>query len=325
MEPELLQPGDSASKPHRYDLIIIGGGPAGLTAAVYASLLRMRAFLITTNIGGQTVEGSKIENYMGYEFISGEELIFRFQDQLLQHHYLDHRIAEVTTVRPFEDHFLVVDKEGDQYEATSVIIATGMRRRFLKVPGEERLQRRGVFYQHLEEGALMTGLQVAVVGGGNSALQGAIELAGLCPRVYVVSLGEWTADAAVQEEVKALGNVVALKGYAVTEICGDQRVAGVKVKCQKTEKKRHLAVKGVFIEIGWRPFADVVSSLVDLNSQGEIQIRPDCSTSCPGIFAAGDVTDAFGKRVIIATGEGAKAALSAHEYLIKIRPRKVKE
>ena len=307
------------SKPNRYDLIIIGGGPAGLTAAVYASLLRMRAFLITTNIGGQTVEGSKIENYMGYEFISGEALIANFQDQLLQHHYLDHRIGEVTTVQRFGDNFKVLTKEGEQYEASVLIIATGMRRRFLEVPGEAHLQRRGVFYQHLEEGALVTGLQVAIVGGGNSALQGAIELAGLCPRVYVVSLGEWTADAAVQEDVKARGNVVALKGYAVTEIYGDQRVTGVKVKCQKTGNERDLAVKGVFIEIGWRPFADVVSSLVDLNGQGEIQIRPDCSTSCPGIFAAGDVTDAFGKRVIIATGEGAKAALSAHAYFLRVK------
>ncbi|MDT7040760.1 NAD(P)/FAD-dependent oxidoreductase [Candidatus Nitronereus thalassa] len=316
-KPELEEQRSAVPERDRYDLIIIGGGPAGLTAAVYASLLRMRAFLVTSNVGGQTVEGSKIENYMGYEFISGQELVKKFQDQLLQHNYLDHRITEITSVQSFENHFLVTDKREAQYEASAVIIATGMRRRLLNVPGEERLQRQGVFYQHMEEGALVTGHEVAVVGGGNSALQGASELSRICPKVYVVSIGEWTADLAVREEVESLGNVVALKGYAVEEIWGDRRVSAVKVKCQETGKERYLQVHGVFIEIGWRPFADLVSSLVDLNARGEIQIRPDCSTSCPGIFAAGDVTDAFGKRVIIATGEGAKAALSAHEYLMR--------
>lgn len=325
MEAVIPRRGASVPKPNRYDLIIIGGGPAGLTAGVYASLLRMRAFLITTNIGGQTVEGSKIENYMGYEFISGEELVFKFQDQLLQHHYLDHRIAEVTTVQRFGDHLKVLTKGGEQYEASALIIATGMRRRFLGVPGEERLQRRGVFYQHLEDGALVAGLEVAVVGGGNSALQGAIELSRICPKVHVISLGDWTADSAVQEEVNALGNVIPLKGHAVAEICGEQRVAGVRVKSQLSGEERYLPVGGIFIEIGWMPNTGVVSSLVDLNSHGEIKVRPNCSTSCPGIFAAGDVTDAFGKRVVIAVGEGAKAALSAHEYLLNVGSRKVKD
>lgn len=222
-------------------------------------------------------------------------------------------------VRALEGRFLVADKEGAQYEASALIIATGMPHRSLGVPGEERFQRQGVFYHPLEEGALVSGWQVAMVGDGNSALQGAIELSGLCPRVYVVSLGEWTADAAVQEKVNTLGNVSALMGYAVTEICGDQRVVGVEVKCQKTGNERHLTVQGVFFESGWSPFTDVVSSLVDLNGHGEIKIRPDCSTSFPGIFAAGNVTDAFGKRFIIATGEGAKAALSAHEYLLNVK------
>jgi alkyl hydroperoxide reductase subunit F len=301
----------------RYDLIIIGGGPAGLTAAVYASLLRMRAFLITTNIGGQTVEGSKIENYMGYEFISGGELIARFQDQLLHHNYLEHRMAEVTAVQSSTGGFIVTTQEDGRYQAQAVIIATGMRRRMLGVPGEDRLQRRGVFYQHVEEGGLVAGLEVAVVGGGNSALQGASDLSRHCSQVYLISLGDWTADAAVQEEVKALDNVTPLKGYTVQEIFGEQRVSGLRVKCLESGEEQLCDVKGVFIEIGWRPYAEPVSSLVDLNARGEIPIKPDCSTSCPGIFAAGDVSDVFGKRVIIAAGEGAKAALSAHEYLIR--------
>jgi len=314
---ELEEQGSAVPERNRYDLIIIGGGPAGLTAAVYASLLRIRAFLITTNIGGQTVEGSKIENYMGYEFISGGELIGRFQDQLLHHNYLDHRMGEVTAVQSFPRGFMVTTQEDGPYQAQAVIIATGMRRRMLGVPGEDRLQRRGVFYQHVEEGALVADLEVAVVGGGNSALQGASHLSRHCPRVHLVSLGDWTADIAVQEEVKALNNVTALKGYTVQEIFGEHRVSGLRVKCLESGEEQLCDVKGVFIEIGWRPYADPVSSLVDLNPRGEIPIQPDCSTGCPGIFAAGDVSDVFGKRVIIAAGEGAKAALSAHEYLMR--------
>lgn len=228
------------TKKNRYDLIIIGGGPAGLTAAVYASLLGMQALLISTNLGGQAVEKSKSDNYMGYEFISSEELIFRFQDQLLQHEYLKHRIAEVTTVQHYRDHLKVQAKGGEQYEATAIIMTTGMRRRFFGVPGE-------------------------------------------------------------------------------------QRVAGVQVKNQESGEEQYFPVGGSFIELGWMPNAEAVSSLVDLNSRGEIKIRPDCSTSCQGVFAAGDVTNAFGKLVIIAVGEGAKAALSAHEYLLNVQPRKVEE
>ncbi len=264
---ELEEQRSTVPERDRYDLIIIGGGPAGLTAAVYASLFRMRAFLITTNIGGQTVEGSKIENYMGYEFISGGELIGRFQDQLLHHNYLDHRMAEVTAVQSFPGGFTVTTQEGGRYQAQAVLIATGMRRRVLGVPGEERLQRRGVFYQHVEEGALVAGLDVAVVGGGNSALQGASDLSRQCPRVYVISLGDWTADVAVQEEVKALDNVTALRGYTVQEIHGEQRVSGLRVKYLKSGEERSYDVKGVFIEIGWRPYADLISTLVDLNSE----------------------------------------------------------
>ena len=316
-ESERDEQGSAVPERDRYELIIIGGGPAGLTAAVYASLLRIRAFLVTTNIGGQTVEGSKIENYMGYEFISGGELISRFQDQLLHHNYLDHRMAEVTAIQLSPGGFVVTTQEDGRYQAQAVIMATGMRRRMLGVPGEDRLQRRGVFYQHVEEGALVAGLDVAVVGGGNSALQGASDLSRHCPRVYLISLGDWTADVAVQEEVKALENVTALKGYTVQEILGDQRVSGLRVKCLESGDEQLCDVKGVFIEIGWRPYADLVASIVELNARGEILIEPDCSTSCPGIFAAGDVSNVFGKRVIIAAGEGAKAALSAHEYLMR--------
>lgn len=318
-----VEPNKSRAPQGRWhDLIIVGGGPAGLTAAVYASLLRMRAFLITTDIGGQTLESSKIENYMGHEFITGVELIGKFQDQLLQHHYLAHRIVEVTSIEHAGEGFAVSTQEGARYEATSLLIATGMRRRHLGVPGEERFQRRGVFYQHVEEGALVAGSEVAVVGGGNSALQAASKLSLLCPRVHVISLGDWTADTAVKEEVAALPNVIPLKNYSVQEIYGDHRATGLRVKCRESSEDRELEVSGVFIEIGWAPNTALLSSLVSLNQRGEIQIRPDCSTSCPGIFAAGDVTDAFGKRVIIAAGEGAKAALSAYEYLLRAESKK---
>ena len=166
MEAVIPRPGDRVPKPIRYDLIIIGGGPAGLTAAVYASLLGMQALLISPNLGGQTVKGSKSKNNVGYEFISGGELIFRFQDQLLQHDYLKHRIAEVKTVQHCGDHLKVQAKRGgEQYEATALIITTGMRRRFFGVPGEQRVA--GVQVKNQESGEE----QYFPVGGKSGTLK----------------------------------------------------------------------------------------------------------------------------------------------------------
>jgi len=194
-------------------------------------------------------------------------------------------------------------------------VATGMSRRKLGVPGEERLRRRGVCYSAAQDGPFFAGLDVAVVGGGNSGLQAAQELARLARHVYLITRGHWAGDESLKAEVASLGNVTSLQNYEVREIQGGDSVEGILLQSRSDARSRLLEVSGVFVEIGNTPDTGFVADLVELNQAGEIVIAPDCSTSRRGVFAAGDVTNAFGKRIIIACGEGAKALLAARRYL----------
>ena len=300
-----------------YDLIIIGGGPAGLTAAVYAVTLRMNAFLITRDLGGQAVDSTKIENYMGYDFITGPELIDKFQYQLIHSNYIDHVMTEVEKIEPAEGGFNVTTSELKKYFAKTLLVATGMTRRRLKVPGEETFQRKGVFYGNIQDMSFVYGEEVAVIGGGNSALQMVENLNNVAKKISIISTSKFTADAVVVERVSKLGNVAMFEGYNVVELVGDITLSGVSIRKAATENTVKIPAKGVFIAIGLQPNTALISHLIDLNDRGEIIINSDCSTSHAGIFAAGDVTNAFGKRIVIASGEGAKAALAARHYILK--------
>ncbi len=302
-----------------YDLIIIGGGPAGLTAAVYAATLKMDAFLIARDLGGQAIDSTKIENYMGFDFITGPELTEKFQYQLIHSHYIDHLISEVEKIEPMEGGFAVTTSELKKYSARALIISTGMTRRTLGVKGEEEFQRKGVFYGNIQDISFVTGEDVAVIGGGNSALQMAENLHAAAKSIYIVSDMEMSADPSALERVRGFGNVRMFEGYKVVELEGGEALSGISIRKLAEDKALNLKVRGVFIAIGLKPNASLVADLVELNEKGEIIINPDCSTSLPGVFAAGDVTDAFGKRIIIASGEGAKAALAARHYLLKQR------
>jgi alkyl hydroperoxide reductase subunit F len=306
-----------------YDLIIIGGGPAGLTAAVYAATMKMDAFLIAKDLGGQAVDSTKIENYMGYDFITGPQLIEKFQEQLVRSHYIDHVITEVEKIEPVAEGFRVTTSELKTYSAKAVIVTTGMARRTLGVEGEERFQRKGVFYGNIQDLSFVQDKDVVVVGGGNSALQMVENLHGIARRIHLVSTTEITADPAVIERVRRLESLDIYEEYKVVEFAGDAALGGVTIRKMGGEETVSLAAEGVFISIGFKPNSDLVTHLVDLNERGEIVIQTDCSTSWPGIFAAGDITNAFGKRIIIASGEGAKAALAARQYLLNLR-RKIR-
>ena len=306
-----------------YDLIIIGGGPGGLTAAVYAATLRMNAFLITKDLGGQAIDSTKIENYMGYDFITGPELIDKFQYQLLHSNYIDHMMTEVEKVEPVEGGFNVTTSELKKYFAKTLIISTGMTRRKLKVPGEEEFQRKGVFYGNIQDLSFVQGEDVAVIGGGNSALQMAENLHSVAKNISLISTTKLSADAVVIERVSKLTNLKIYEEYKVLEFKGDTTLSGVIIRKMASDETIEISAKGVFIAIGLQPNTSWISHLVDLNERGEIVIKPDCSTSHPGIFAAGDVTNAFGKRIIIASGEGAKAALAARHYILKLREKKL--
>lgn len=302
-----------------YDLIIIGGGPGGLTAAIYAATLRMDAFLIARDLGGQAIDSTKISNYMGFDFITGPELVEKFQYQLIHSHYIDHLIADVEKIEPVEGGFTVTTSELKRYFAPTPIISTGMSRRRLNVPGEEEFQRRGIFYGNIQDFSFVYKEDVAVIGGGNSALQIVESLHESARNIYLISDMELTADPSEVEKIGRFKNVRRYKGYKVMEFTGTDTLSGISIRKKASEESHLLPVKGVFIAIGLQPNSSVVSHLVDCNEKREIAINPDCSTACPGIFAAGDVTNAFGKRIIIASGEGAKAALAARKYLFDLR------
>ncbi|MEW6386248.1 MAG: FAD-dependent oxidoreductase [Thermodesulfobacteriota bacterium] len=302
-----------------YDVIIIGGGPAGLTAAVYAATLQIEALLIAKDLGGQAVDSTKIENYMGFDFITGPELIKRFKHQLLHSHYLDHLISEVEEVRRHQEGFQVTTAEALHYHGKVLIIATGMTRRKLKVPGEAEFLRKGIFYGNLQELGFVEGKGAAVIGGGNSALQVVENLSTVAREIFLVSTSELSGDPSLVERVRCLPHLKIYENFTVLEFTGDQTLTGVTIKKKAREDTQRLPVAGAFIAIGLEPNSGLLAAMVNLNERREIMIHPDCSTSCPGIFAAGDVTDSYGKRIIIASGEGAKAALAARQYLLNLR------
>jgi len=306
-----------------YDLIIIGGGPAGLTSAVYAATLKMNAFLISKDLGGQAFDSTKIKNYMGYDFITGPELINKFQGQLLHSHYIDHLIDEVEKIVPVENGYDVITSDLKRHFTKTLILATGMKRRTLNIPGEEEFQRKGIFYGNIQDSSFVQGQSVAVVGGGNSALQMIENLHTVAKEIHLISDGPLTADHSVMERVcSEAKNLHTYEGYKVLEFTGKKSVEKISIRKKAARKKMLIPVKGVFIAIGLKPGSSLASGLVPLNKTGEIIINTDCSTSLPGVFAAGDVTNAFGKRIIIASGEGAKAALAAKQYILDLRKTK---
>ncbi len=304
-----------------YDLIIVGGGPAGLTAGVYAATLRMDAFLITGGMGGQAVDSTKIKNYMGFDFITGPELVEKFKQQLIHSHYIDHMMSDVDGIELGKEGFIVTTEDLRRYHAAALIVATGMTRRRLNVPGEEEFQRKGIFYGNVQDLSFIQDEEVVVVGGGNSAVQIVENLHLLAKEVHVVTDTRLTADPAVVEQVRTFDNVEIHEGYKVVRFFGKEGLEGVTIRRRGGGERLKLPAKGAFIAIGLQPNSSLVAGLVELNDRGEIVINPDCSTSCPGLFAAGDVTNAYGKRIIIASGEGAKAALAAREYILNLRKK----
>jgi len=301
-----------------YDFTIIGGGPAALTAAVYAATLHMNTILLAKDLGGQAVDSTKIENYMGFDFITGPDLVARFERQLLHSHYVDHRICEVEKIETTENGFLV-RTEDRSIRTRTVLVATGMTRRRLGIPGEETFQRRGVFYGNVQDLSYVDGADVAVIGGGNSALQMVENLAPVARRIHLVADGAFRADPAVIERVLKIRRCTRYVGYRTLRFDGDDAIGSVTIRPKGREGETRLSVAGVFIAIGLAPNSSLASDLAALNPRGEIIVGKNGATSRPGLFAAGDVTDAFGKRIIIAAGEGAKATLAARQYLFSLR------
>lgn len=300
------------------DLLILGAGPAGLTASIYAARKMMDFLVLTKDIGGQAMWSVKVENYLGYSPITGLELVQKFEDHVREFGIkIEHDPA--LKVEPLKEErlFRVVTESGSQYLSKTVIVATGKSPRYLNVPGEKEHIGRGVAFCATCDAPLFQGQQVAVIGGGNAALDAAMQLTDIAAHVYVVSIEDWTGDPVTRKKLEAKENVTALKYHSTIEIIGDGFVKGIRVKDLKTGEEKLLDVTGVFVEIGSVPNSHVVKDVCEINRAGEIVINCYTETSYPGIFAAGDVSSVPDKQIIIAAGEGAKAALRAYEYLLR--------
>lgn len=300
------------------ELIIIGGGPAGMTAAVYAARKRIDALLLSKDIGGQVLTTTGVENYMGYQYIEGFELMQKFEEQV-KLFPLEQKIGqEVAGLSQLDAGFEVTIDNGESHQAKAVIVATGKRPRPLNVPGEEQLRGRGVTYCAICDGPLFTGQKVAVIGGGNSALEAADDMVKIAQYVYLVSLTPFTGDRILIDKVKDASNLTAFLEHEVVAIEGESRVEAIAIRNLKSGEEKRLQVGGVFIEIGLIPNSELARGIARLNNLGEIEVNYANETGIPGLFAAGDVTNVLEKQIVVAAGEGAKASLQAHKYIQRL-------
>jgi len=298
--------------------MIIGGGPAGLAAGVYAARKQLKTLLISGDIGGQINTTWGIENYLGYQFIEGPELIEKFQTQVGQFP-IDQKIGDkVKQLKRVKGGFEAITEAGDTYRSKTAVFATGKKPRKLNVPGETELAGRGVSYCAICDGPVFAGQKVAVVGGGNSALEAVLDLLKIAEHVNLISLTPLTGDSVLSDQLKGAKKLTVFLEHETLEIKGKELVESIRIKGLKSGKEQKLEVGGVFIEIGLVPNSDAVKELVKLNRWGEVIVTPRNETSVPGLFAAGDVTDVPEKQIIVAAGEGAKAALQAHRYLQRL-------
>jgi len=303
-----------------YDLVIVGGGPAGLTAAAYAIRKRIETMLVTENLGGKTNYKFTLPGVETHPIIDGEELVSKFKSQI---EYLDfaRQLDKVTKIERTNDEFIVSTKAGWTFKSRAVIIATGVMPKRLNVPGEQEFLGRGVSYSAVSHAPLFIDMEVAVVGDGSTALQAVAELAQIAKGVKVIGTQCKLADSEMAKRLKASGKVEFFIDYEVKEIRGKAAVEEIVIRHKTNKTEKVLAVKGIFVELGFVPDKDLYSHMVKTTTEGRIVISENNQTNIPGLFAAGDITDINAQQVVIAIGEGANAALSAYNYLLSLKPR----
>lgn len=319
-----------------YDVIIIGGGPAGAAAAVYSARKKLKTLLITDSFGGQSIVSDDIQNWIGERHISGFDLAQKLESHVREFSdvveiKMPEKVVEVRSVKCIEStppsggasricDFEVKTEQGNVYDGKALILAIGARRKKLGVPGEEKFNGKGVAYCSTCDAPLFSGKKVAVVGGGNAGLEAVVDLFPYASEVYLLHRGEvLKGDPVEQEEMKKNPKLKQIILNAETqEIIGDRFVSGIKYKNIKTGEENSLPVEGVFVEIGSEPNSEIVKNLVDLDKWGQVIIdAKHAATSHPGIFAAGDITDDPYKQNNISAGDAVKAALAAYNYLLK--------
>ena len=301
-----------------YDVLIVGGGPAGSTAAIYAARHRLKTLLIAPNLGGQVADSWRVENYPGFRSISGVDLAERFEEQL-EYYRVARERDTVAQVARAEGAFCARTTQGKEFLGRAALLCTGRLPRRLGIPGEREFEQRGVTYCATCDAPLFADLDVAVIGGGDAALQAAAQLLPIASRVYLISRREWRAEPALQDWVRGEEKLTAMVGYLPAGISGGDWVEKLAVRRKDDERLEEIAVGGVFVEVGAAPNSAMVEGLVERNEAGEVVVDRLGRTSVPGIFAAGDVTDIPHKQIVIAAGEGAKAFLTTYDYLLRHR------
>jgi len=302
-----------------YDVIIIGGGPAGLAAAVYCLRKRLETLIIAPELGGKANYRMHLAGLEGFEHITGEEIVRKFRSQL---QYLEFaRIRDmVAKIEPqqteFGENFFVVTESGNAFCANAIIVATGVEPIRLQVPDEALMFGRGLSYSAVSHAMLFWERETAVVGSGDIALRAAAELATVASRVVLIA-PEGAPDTPLRRKIERLNRVTILENHCVIKIHANGYVHAITVR-DPEGAEQEIAVTGVFVELGLVPNSELVTDLVELSDDGFVKVDDRCRTSRPGVFAAGDITDSFNEQVLIATGEGAKAALAAYDYLLEI-------
>jgi len=299
-----------------YDIIVVGGGPAGLTATIYAIRKRLNVLMVSKDLGGKTNFRLELPWIEDYQVIRGLEIVSKFRAEL---EYLDfaRHMEPVEGVTQHQDAFAVHTKGGGELLAKVVIVASGTQHQRLNVPGEKEFLMRGLCYSAFSYAPLFIDKATAVIGDGDLAVRSAAELATVAAHVYLVGPSSSVLASSLGQKLKARENVTVMEDHRVTAILGQDFAERVAVKGPDGQDME-ITADGTFIEMALVPNSEIVAELVDLDSQGRIKVDSRNRTSVPGIFAAGDVTDTYAEQVLIAAGEGAKAALSAYEYLLPL-------
>lgn len=302
-----------------FDVLIVGGGPAGAAAAVYAARKGIRTGVLAERFGGQVLDTMAIENFISVKHTEGPQFAVALEEHVRDYDVDIMNLQRAEALIPGKSSIEVKLANGGSVKGKTVILATGARWREINVPGEQEYRNRGVAYCPHCDGPLFKGKDVAVIGGGNSGVEAAIDLAGLVRNVTLIEYGDaLRADEVLQRKLRSLPNVTIIMSAQTTEIHGDgSKVVGLSYTDRKSGDSHRVDLDGVFIQIGLVPNTEWLKGAVELSKYGEIEIDARGATSVPGVFAAGDATTVPYKQIVIAAGDGAKAALSAFDHLIR--------
>jgi len=300
-----------------YDVLVVGGGPAGSSAAIYAARKGIRTGIVAERFGGQVLDTMSIENFITVKETEGPKLVASLEEHVKEYNIDVMNLQKATKIAK-NDLFELELENGATLKSKSVIISTGARWRNVNVPGEQEYKNKGVAYCAHCDGPLFEGKDVAVIGGGNSGIEAAIDLAGIVNHVTVLEFADTLkADEVLQKRAYSLPNVTIITNAQTTEITGDDNVNGITYVERDTNEEKHVALQGVFVQIGLVPNTEFLADVVERTPMGEIIVDKHGQTNVPGLFAAGDCADTAYKQIIVSMGSGATASLGAFDYLIR--------